>query len=123
MPKMFGVLPCRLPSCAYAPGRDRIFQMRDRRERLAGEADIQRVLSGLDEATKRGIESGVVTIVRSTAIWGCAGDLTGGDDGFGQVVVDMGVNASKRKLDSRDRALAAAIEQTLPASRRCLAGE
>ena len=97
--------------------------MRDRRERLAEEADIQCALRGFNEAVQRGIECGVVAIVCSTVIRGCTGDLTSSDDGFGQVVIYMSVDASQRELDTRDRALVAAIEQNSPAIGRCLAGE
>src|ERR1700730_10042119 len=97
--------------------------MRDRRQRPAGKADIQGALGGFNETVKRGTECGVIAIVCSAVIWSCTGDLTSGDDGFGQVVIYMSINASQRELDSRDCALSAAIEQDLPASGYGLTGE
>src|ERR1035441_5248704 len=97
--------------------------MRDRRKRPPEEADMQCALRGFNAAVKRGIECGVVAIACSTVNWGCTGDLTSSHDGFRQVVIDMSVDAGQRELDTRDCALVAAIEQNLPASGGCLAGE
>ena len=65
---MFGVLPRRFPRRAHVPGGDGIFQMGDRRKRPAGEADIQGTLGGFDQAVQRGIQRGVVGVVRSAVI-------------------------------------------------------
>ncbi len=113
---MFSVLPRRFPSSAYIPGGDRVGEMRDRRKCSAREADIQRALGGFNETIKSGIECRVVAIVYSTMIWSCTGDLTGGDDGFRQIAIYVGINASQRELDSRNGGLVAAVEQDLPTS-------
>jgi hypothetical protein len=120
---MFCVLPRGLPGGAHAPGGDRILQMRDRRQRFAEEPHIQRGLGGFNEAVKRGVQRGVVVIERATAIRSCARDLTGADNRFRQVVIDMGVYAHQRELDARDCASVAAVEQNLPARGSCRAGE
>jgi hypothetical protein len=49
--------------------------------------------------------------------------VTGGDDGFRQVVIYMCVDASQGELDTCDGVLVAAFEQNLPAIGCCLTGE
>src|ERR1035438_4278696 len=75
LPKMFGVLPCRLPRRAHAPGAKSIFQMGGRREIPAWEADIQGELGGFDEAVKSGIQRGVVGEIHSTGIRSRSGEV------------------------------------------------
>ncbi len=87
--KTFRVLPRRFPGRAHVPGGYSIFQVRDRRQRPAGQADVEGRLGGFDEAVQRGIERGVVGAVGSAGIGSGVGDLAGGDDGFRQVVIDM----------------------------------
>src|SRR5205823_4874037 len=53
--------------------------------------------------------------MHSTGIRSGAGDLTGGDDGLRQIVVDMGVDPRQRELNARYGGLLTAIEQDSPA--------
>ena len=120
---MFRVLPRGLSSSAHVPGGDHILQVRDRWERIARKADIQRALGRFNETVQSGVECRIVFIVCSTMIRSGAGELTGSGDGFRKVVIDVGINAGQRELDTRDRGLLAGIKQHLPACGRCLTEE
>src|SRR5208282_1394308 len=120
---MLGVLPGLFASGAHVPGRDSILQMRDRREFPAEKAKIQFRLRGFNQGIKRGIERGVVVVVGSAVIGSCAGYLTSADNGFGEIMIYMSINACHGKLDSRYCALVAAIKQDLPTTGRCLSRE
>ena len=97
--------------------------MRDRREGVTEQTDIQRLLGRFNEGVKRGVYRGVVVVLRAVVSRSDGRDLTSGHDGSGQVVIDVGINAGQRELDAGQRGLIAAVEQGLPAGGRGLAGE
>src|SRR5277367_4049958 len=121
MPQDFSIVPCRFAGGGYAPGRERVFEVRYRRKRITKQADMQRLLGGVDQAIKRRIEACVVVIMGPAMPRNRAGRRAGGDNRFRQVVIDVGVNARKRELDTSDLDLAAVLKQRLPAIRGGLA--
>ena len=68
MPEDFSVFPCGFARGTDAPGGDRVFQMGDRRKRVAEQPDVQLMFGGFDEAVERAVERSVVVVLRSAVL-------------------------------------------------------
>src|SRR5580698_1857048 len=68
MPKYFSILPRNLPRLRNAPRRYQVLESGYIWKRVAGQPHIQRLLRGIDDAVQRGVERGVVVVLRRSML-------------------------------------------------------
>ena len=69
----------------------------------------------LDEGVERGVEIRVVGVLSRSATGLRSGCLTGRDQGLGQVVIDVGIDAGQRQLNSGESGVVPSLEHHPPA--------
>jgi hypothetical protein len=70
MPQQLSIVPRGLAGGADAPGGDGVFQMRNRRQRVAEQAHVQCLFGGFDQSVKGAVERGVIVILRAAVLRG-----------------------------------------------------
>jgi hypothetical protein len=110
------MIPCLLSRSARAPRGSGILQMGNWWKRVPEQRDMEFPFGGFYKAIERGVQAGVIRILRCSMVWRDIARLGGGDDCRRQVVIDMRVDARERELDPGDPRVAADGKHRIPAS-------